>query len=110
MENLPPYQSRDYHTKHPSMFGAIMWQEFWEVVAGMQGLKVLNVFSTFIGPAFVKKKTVNDLLKPMRGSHTLRRVHRRTESHHPGAPHIASPFKLRVLNTGGDGEFFIPSD
>jgi hypothetical protein len=92
---LYPYQSFDFHTKHPSMFGAIVWQEFWGVVAGMQGLKVLNVF--IIGLTLARAKQVEELLKPMQAVKQCDEFSVGLGPTLEAPPHIVSPFKLRIL-------------
>jgi hypothetical protein len=92
------------------VFGAIVWQEFWDVVAGMQGLKVLNVFITLIGPYFVKTNMVEDLLKPMQAVKNCDEFSVELGPIIPALPLIARPYRLRILNTGGDGLVLIPHE
>jgi hypothetical protein len=98
------------NTKRPSAFGAICWQEFWGVVAGMQGLKELNVL--IIGLRHLYTDGIEDFLKPI---HAVKQCDKFSIGLGLGItelPHIEGPFELRVLTpeevmdlyTGGAGE------
>lgn len=59
-----PHHIDDYQTKYPTVFGAIVWRAFWDVVAGMQGLRVLNV--CLIRAWLPSIERLEQLLEPMR--------------------------------------------
>jgi hypothetical protein len=58
-----PYNMHDYHNKYPTVFGAIVWKEFWDVIAQMPGLRALLVY--IAGVWIASMTNLQELLEPM---------------------------------------------